>query len=136
MTETRSAPTLEGWYSDRGEIADLIHRLLAAFEEGEMALVTPAFREFQKVILGHLSIEEEVVFPKAEESHPGQAQPIHSLRLAHIGIRADIARIGEQIERSHLEAARAMLDAFLDSFGAHERLEDQLFHLLKSSQSA
>ncbi len=137
MAETSSAVRdLEGWWAERSEVSGLIRRLIAALESGETDKVGPSFREFESVIRDHLQTEEEVVFPMTEERNPEQAQPIHSLRLAHIGIRGDLERIGEQIGLAHFEASRTMLEAFLDSFSAHERLEDQLLHVLKSSETS
>ncbi len=134
MAETPSdVRDLKGWWTERGEVSGLIRRLIAALDNGQAEQVDPTFREFESVIRDHLRTEEDVVFPMAEERSPEQAQPIHSLRLAHIGIRGDLERIGEQIGLAHLNAARAMLEAFLDSFSAHERLEDQLLHVLKNS---
>ena len=134
MTETPSdVRDLRGWWAERGEVSGLIRKLIAALDSGEAEQVGTAFREFESVIRDHLRTEDEVVFPLTEERSPEQAQPIHSLRLAHIGIRDDLERIGEQIGRVHLDAARAMLEAFLNSFSAHERLEDQLLQVLKSS---
>ncbi|MEE9279587.1 MAG: hemerythrin domain-containing protein [Myxococcota bacterium] len=127
---------LEGWWSEHGEVSGLTRKLISALDSGELELVAPAFRELDGAIREHLTVEEEIVFPMAEKSNPEQAQPIRSLRLAHIGIRDDLARIGEQVELSHLDAVRAMIEAFLDSFSAHERLEDQLLAVLKRARSA
>ncbi len=127
---------LEGWWSEQSEIVVLIRKLIGVLESREGGPAGPIFGELDNVIRNHLSVEEDVIFPMAEKTNPEQAQPIRSLRLAHIGILQDLTRIGEQIELSHLDAARATLEAFLDSFGAHERLEDQLIAVLKKSTSA
>jgi hemerythrin-like domain-containing protein len=127
---------LEGWWSEQNEIGLLIRKLVGALESREGGPAGPIFGELESVIHDHLRVEEDVIFPMAEKTNPEQTQPIRSLRLAHIVIRQDLTRIGEQIELSHLDAARAMLEAFLDSFGAHERLEDQLITVLKKSTSA
>ena len=127
---------LEGWWSEHAEVSGLTRKLIAALDSRELELVAPAFQELDRAIREHLTVEEEVVFPMAEKSNPEQAQPIRSLRLAHIGIRDDLARIRDQVELSHLDAVRAMIEAFLDSFSAHERLEDQLLAILKGARSA
>ncbi len=127
---------LEGWWSEQSEIVVLIRKLIGVLESREGGPARPIFGELDNVIRNHLSVEEDVIFPMAEKTNPEQAQPIRSLRLAHIGILQDLTRIGEQIELSHLDAARATLEAFLDSFGAHERLVDQLIAVLKKSTSA
>lgn len=132
--EPSHTPKLDGWWSERDEVGGLVRKLVAALQAKETGLVGPAFSEFERVVRDHLRIEEEVVFPTALRTHPEQAPSIRSLRIAHIGIRDALDRISEQIELSHSEAVREMLEAFIDSFSAHERLEDQLVGALRGAK--
>jgi hypothetical protein len=74
-----------------------------------------------------------VSFPAAELRAPAQGGPIRSLRVAHIGIRNDLERVASHLALGHLGAAREVFRAFLLTFAAHERLEDQLVELLRES---
>ena len=126
---------LAGWWESHEELEQLIRSLLESLEAKDPAGAQASFDPMQEIIAQHLEVEERTIFPRIEHDEMEHAQAIKSLRLAHIEIRSDLRRIGTQLGAGHLDAARSMLTAFLQSFGAHERLEDQLAQVLKRRAS-
>ena len=91
------------------------------------------FADLIDLIDQHMRAEEEIAFPIALRRDPSQTAAIKSLRLAHISMREDLARVGSSVERGHYAAAHTGLDAFMELMEAHERLEDQLIARLEES---
>ena len=125
---------IESWREGGDQVDLLAKETSKALEQGQLAAARKRFRDYQKLILTHLAHEEDVSFPMAEKRAPSQGGPIKSLRVAHIGIRRDLEQVGSHLELGHEEAARAVFAAFLESFAAHERLEDQLVELLRKTR--
>jgi iron-sulfur cluster repair protein YtfE (RIC family) len=124
---------IESWREEAGKIATLANEVTGALESDDLPLARRSFTEYREQILAHLAWEEDVSFPAAERRAPAQGGPIRSLRVAHIGIRDDLERVASHLALGHIGAARAVLAAFLETFAAHERLEDQLVELLRRS---
>ena len=129
----RAQATLGGWREGGEKLEALAKETSRALEQGSTARAGRAFADYRELLLAHLAREEDFVFPAAEKRAPSQGGPIKSLRVAHIGIRRDLEQVAAQLELGHGEAARAVFAAFLESFAAHERLEDQLEELLGKS---
>jgi iron-sulfur cluster repair protein YtfE (RIC family) len=127
---------IETWREGADQVEALAEQTAKALEHGKLDTARKCFRDYKKLVLTHLSHEEDVSFPQAEKRAPSQGGPIKSLRVAHIGIRRDLDQVGTHLDLGHAEAARAVFGAFLESFAAHERLEDQLLELLRKSRSA
>jgi len=123
------------WREGGDRVEALAKETAKALAEGRIESARTHFREYRKLLLTHLAHEEDVSFPMAEKRAPSQGGPIKSLRVAHIGIRRDLDQVGAHLDLGHGDAARAVFAAFLESFAAHERLEDQLIELLRKSQS-
>lgn len=121
------------WRQDASNVEALTEDVARALETGDLPLARRSFTECREQILAHLASEEDVTFPAAERLAPAQRGPIRSLRVAHIGIRDDLERVAQHLALGHVGAARAVFAAFLVSFAAHERLEDQLIELLRES---
>ena len=118
---------------DGAEVESLALVVSKALEADDLPAARRSFTEYREQILAHLSREEDVTFPAAERRAPAQGGPIRSLRVAHIGIRSDLERVAAHLALGHTGAARAVYRAFLETFAAHERLEDQLAELLRES---
>ena len=129
----KPADPVASWRSPSEQLEVLAGETSQALAGGQLARARKSFGEYKALLEKHLAHEEDVSFPLAEKVAPAQGGPIKSLRVAHIGIRKDLARIGAHLELGHAEAARAVFGAFLESFAAHERLEDQLEALLGKS---
>lgn len=112
-------------------VESLAKDVATALDADDLPRARRSFTEYREQILAHLAREEDVSFPEAERRAPAQGGPIRSLRVAHIGIRADLERVASQLALGHTGAARAVFAAFLVSFAAHERLEDQLIEILR-----
>jgi hemerythrin-like domain-containing protein len=132
----RAQATLEGWREGGEKLEALAKEVSRALEQGSTARAGRTFADYRDLLHAHLAREEDLVFPTAEKRVPSQGGPIKSLRVAHIGIRRDLDQVAAHLERGHGEAARAVFAAFLESFAAHERLEDQLEELLGKSPPA
>jgi iron-sulfur cluster repair protein YtfE (RIC family) len=137
---TRKAPArkappqpIASWRENADEVDHLAHLTAKALAAGELEAARRHFAEYHDLLLKHLAHEEDVSFPLAERVAPSAGQPIKSLRVAHIGIRRDLEQVGAHLALGHADAARAVFGAFLESFAAHERLEDQLVELLRKS---
>jgi len=128
--------TLENWREGGEKLEALAKETSRALEQGSIARARRAFADYRELLLSHLVREEDFVFPAAEKRAPAQGGPIKSLRVAHIGIRRDLEQVAARLELGHAEAARAVFAAFLESFAAHERLEDQLEELLGKTPPA
>jgi hypothetical protein len=124
---------IQTWRRDADRVDALAGRVAQALAAGDVVAAESAFGEYRELILAHLANEEDVSFPAAERLAPAQGGPIRSLRVAHIGIRADLERVAGHLAAGHATAARAVFSAFLETFAAHERLEDQLVQLLMDS---
>jgi iron-sulfur cluster repair protein YtfE (RIC family) len=124
---------IETWREGADQVDALAKKTARALEQGQLARARQAFASYRELLLTHLAHEEDVSFPAAEERAPSQGGPIKSLRVAHIGIRRDLEQVATHLELGHVEAAAAVFAAFLESFAAHERLEDQLIELLRKS---
>jgi len=130
----RKAPeSIESWRQGADQLEALAQGTAKALSEGDLGAAQTHFREYRKLLLSHLAHEEDVSFPMAVKRAPSQGGPIKSLRVAHIGIRRDLEQVASHLDLGHAEAARAVFGAFLESFAAHERLEDQLVELLRKS---
>lgn len=124
---------IQTWRRDADRVDALASGVNRALAAGDLLAAQRAFAEYRELILGHLANEEDVTFPAAERLAPAQGGPIRSLRVAHIGIRADLDRVAGHLASGHGSAAKAVFAAFLETFAAHERLEDQLVRLLSDS---
>jgi iron-sulfur cluster repair protein YtfE (RIC family) len=125
---------IESWREGIDQVDTLAKQTARALEQGQLARARESFADYRELVLTHLAHEEDVSFPAAEERAPSQGGPIKSLRVAHIGIRRDLEQVATHLELGHVEAAGAVFAAFLESFAAHERLEDQLIELLRKSR--
>jgi iron-sulfur cluster repair protein YtfE (RIC family) len=123
------------WREGGDQVEALAQQTAKALAEGRIEAARAHFGDYRKLLLTHLEHEEDVSFPMAEKRAPSQGGPIKSLRVAHIGIRRDLEQVGTHLDLGHTKAARAVFGAFLESFAAHERLEDQLIELLRKSPS-
>ena len=124
---------IESWRQDVVKVETLAKDVAGALASDDLPRARRSFTEYREQILAHLAREEDYTFPAAELRSPAQGGPIRSLRVAHIGIRNDLERVASQLALGHLGAARAVFSAFLETFGAHERLEDQLVELLRET---
>ncbi len=124
---------IQAWRRDAERVDALATEITRALGAGDLDAARRAFGEYHELILAHLANEEDVSFPAAERLAPAQGGPIRSLRVAHIGIRGDLERVAGHLASGHAGAARAVFLAFLETFAAHERLEDQLVALLSES---
>jgi hemerythrin-like domain-containing protein len=129
--KTRGA--LARWREGSDQLEALAKATSQALDDGSLDRSRRAFADYRELLLGHLSREEDFVFPAAEKRAPAQGGPIKSLRVAHISIRRDLDQVARHLELGHAEATRAVFAAFLESFASHERLEDQLLELLRKS---
>jgi iron-sulfur cluster repair protein YtfE (RIC family) len=126
---------IETWREGSDQVEQLAKETSQALLAGELERARKHFAEYRKLLLTHLSHEEDVSFPLAEKRAPAQGGPIKSLRVAHIGIRRDLEQVASHLELGHTDAARRVFEAFLESFASHERLEDQLIELLRKSSA-
>jgi len=126
---------IASWRQDAAAVETLAKDVARALEADDLPSARRSFTEYREQILAHLAREEDVSFPAAEQRAPAQGGPIRSLRVAHIGIRQDLERVASQLALGHTGAARAVFAAFLETFAAHERLEDQLVELLRETSS-
>jgi hypothetical protein len=124
---------IQTWRREGDRVDALAQRVGVALASGDVAGAAVAFAEYRELVLAHLANEEDVTFPAAERLSPDQRGPIRSLRVAHIGIRDDLDRIAGHLASGHASAAKAVFTAFLETFAAHERLEDELVRLLTES---
>jgi iron-sulfur cluster repair protein YtfE (RIC family) len=131
--QMKALEPIESWRQDAGSVEALATDVAFALESDDLPRARRSFTEYREQILAHLAREEDVSFPAAELRAPAQGGPIRSLRVAHIGIRNDLERVASQLALGHTGAARAVFAAFLETFAAHERLEDQLVLLLRES---
>jgi iron-sulfur cluster repair protein YtfE (RIC family) len=131
--QAKALEPIESWRQDAGKVERLAQDVAEALEADDLPRARRGFTEYREQILAHLAREEDFTFPAAEARAPAQGGPIRSLRVAHIGIRNDLERVASQLALGHLGAARAVFRAFLETFAAHERLEDQLVELLRES---
>lgn len=132
-SKVRALEPLETWRQDASLVETLAKDVRRALETDDLPMARRTFTEYREQILAHLGREEDVSFPAAELRSPAQGGPIRSLRVAHIGIRADLERVASHLALGHTGAARAVFSAYLETFAAHERLEDQLIGLLSES---
>ncbi len=131
--QAKALEPIESWRQDVSRVETLAKDAAAALQAADLPKARRSFTEYREQILTHLAKEEDVSFPAAELRSPAQGGPIRSLRVAHIGIRNDLERVASQLALGHTGAARAVFAAFLETFAAHERLEDQLIELLRES---
>ena len=130
---TKALELIESWREGGDKVEALAKQTTRALEQGQLDKAEEVFREYRELVLLHLTREEDVSFPAAEKRAPSQGGPIKSLRVAHLSIRRDLDQVARHLELRHGDAARAVFAAFLESFAAHERLEDQLIELLRKS---
>lgn len=130
---TKALEPIESWRDEARKVEALANSVAEALGTDDLPRARRSFTEYREQLLAHLSWEEDVSFPAAERRSPAQGGPIRSLRVAHIGIRSDLERIASHLALGHTGAARAVFAAFLETFAAHERLEDQLVLLLRES---
>lgn len=132
--QTKALEPIESWREEADKVETLATSVAGALETDDLPRARRSFTEYREQLLAHLSWEEDVSFPAAERRAPAQGGPIRSLRVAHIGIRDDLERVASHLALGHTGAARAVFAAFLETFAAHERLEDQLVLLLRESR--
>jgi len=132
-TQANALAPIESWREGAGKVETLAKEVARALAADDLPRARRSFTEYREQVLAHLAREEDVSFPAAERSAPAQGGPIRSLRVAHIGIRNDLERVASHLALGHTGAARAVFTAFLETFSAHERLEDQLIELLRES---
>jgi hemerythrin HHE cation binding domain-containing protein len=130
----KPADPVASWRVPSAQLELLAGETSQALAAGQLARARKSFGEYKALLEKHLAHEEDVSFPLAEKVAPAQGGPIKSLRVAHIGIRRDLDQLATHLAGGHEEAARAVFAAFLESFAAHERLEDQLIELLAKSR--
>ena len=131
--KTKALELIESWREGGDKVEALAVQTTLALQQRQLDKAEALFREYRELVLLHLTREEDVSFPAAEKRAPSQGGPIKSLRVAHLSIRRDLDQVGRHLELGHGDAARAVFAAFLESFAAHERLEDQLIELLRKS---
>jgi len=127
---------IQTWRRDADRVDGLATEVGRALLADDLATARQAFDAYRALLLAHLANEENVTFPAAERLAPAQGGPIRSLRVAHIGIREDLERVAGHLASGHVSAAKAVFAAFLETFAAHERLEDQLVELLTETPEA
>ncbi len=133
QAKPRALGPAASWRQDASRVEALAKEVARAFEAGDLPNARRSFTEYREQILAHLSREEDFAFPEAERRAPAQGGPIRTLRVAHIGIRSDLERVAAHLALGHTAAASSVYRAFVETFAAHERLEDQLIELLRES---
>jgi iron-sulfur cluster repair protein YtfE (RIC family) len=131
LEESAAREVIAAWRRDHEEFAKHTRAVTDALQARDDTRCCEAFDRLKELVSEHLRVEEELVFPLAEKRVPEAAQPIRSMRIAHVGYRQDLALIESQIRRGQLDAAGAVFAAFLESFETHERLEEQFLALLR-----
>ncbi len=131
MAQARQEPSelSELWEQDV-EIDVRVRTLIQAIEREDPAAARASAEGLEAFVLGHLQREEDVYFPAAQRIDPGLAETLTTIRLAHRGIREDLQELRGLLESGHLQAAKQVGSAFLESFRSHEQAEDRLVHAL------
>jgi hypothetical protein len=83
----------------------------------------------------HLRVEEEGYFPLVEKLSPEHIAVLQRVRLAHLQIRGDLERLGDNLNQGDLAAARGLLIALLKLFRDHEETEAGLITDLQGRTS-
>lgn len=118
------------------EIDVRVCSLVRAIDADDLATARRGAEDLEAYVLAHLKREEDVYFPAAERLDPRLAGELTTIRLAHRGIRDDLRELRTLLEAGHLQAARAVSDAFLESFRSHEQAEDRLVEALGTRRGA
>ena len=122
-----TAPTIRAFHArllqEHAEIDDAIDQLLRAYESGDHEVARTAFREFDKRLMAHLAMEDDLILPAFANVDPAEAEQISS---EHRAIRAKVDElvIGSDLRLTRLPAVRLLAAALR----AHAKREDEILY--------
>jgi hypothetical protein len=109
----------------------------AAFERDRPAAARPPlFGRLREALETHLAQEDGLYYPTIWALRPECREPLEAFIRAHEQFRRRLARIGDQLARGKLAAARRALDDFGRVFARHERAEERFLHELEAELAA
>jgi len=104
-------------------IDEALERLIRAYETGDQEVARVAFRDFDRHLTAHLSMEDELLLPAFAEFDPDEAADIAAEHRA-IRARIDELVIGSDLHVTKLPAIRELAAALR----SHAEREDRVLY--------
>lgn len=123
-TRTEARRLHEAMSADHSRIERLLQNLIVTMHGGQRDEARTAWRTFEAALLRHLELEEKHIIPAFEVGFPQEAT---QLRREHQGIRAELERLGVELDLHELGEATA--DLFLRQLRKHSAREDTFFYI-------
>lgn len=102
----------------------------AAIYRSDWPLAVEAFGRFRAALLGHLLIEEEILFPAFERSTGNTLGPTHIMRLEHERMRELIGQLAEALDARSADNYAGLAETLLLLIQQHNIKEEQVLYPL------
>ncbi len=108
---------------DHTRLADLLTRLLAAFEANDREDVMTLWNQLDTGLQAHMDAEEKYLLPVLQRTEPERAK---ELLAEHADIRSRLLELGMRVDLHtiRLEAGKELIDRLLD----HASKEDEILY--------
>jgi hypothetical protein len=108
------------------QLHEILDRLEAAVASGDRQELRDAFVRYRHAIGAHFELEDSVFFPALHGLHPDEQEPLEALSGEHVGLLAELQRLGPLVEAPALDGFGAAFSGFRAGLAEHERREERL----------
>jgi hemerythrin-like domain-containing protein len=109
--------------SEHAALEQRFEEILAAFRANAREEVIPLWTSFEKALVEHMELEEEIILPELAKTDPGTVEAIEA---EHAQICEQLGAFGISVDLHRLRADH--VDAFVQRLKEHARREDQLVY--------
>ncbi|MCR9096097.1 MAG: hemerythrin domain-containing protein [bacterium] len=119
---------IEGQHARLDEFAHDVYDTLqkSALDKEGIAAALEDFRLYETALEAHMSLEEDVTFPRLHGLRPDLGERLTTLIREHDRLREEVEGIKAQLGKGDRSGARFALEAFARRLDRHEASEEEL----------
>ena len=114
---------IEGQHARLDEFA---HDVYEALDKEGIAAALDDFQLYETALEAHMSLEEDVTFPRLHGLRPDLGERLTTLIREHDRLREEVEGIKAQLGKGDRSGARFALEAFARRLDRHEASEEEL----------
>lgn len=109
---------------------DFAHDVYNALDKEGVAAALDDFQLYETALEAHMTLEEDVTFPRLHGLRPDLGERLTTLVREHDALRGEVAAIKAQLDAGDQSGAQLALHAFARRVERHEASEEELLALV------
>ena len=110
------------------ECDDIFIQAESAVALKDWQLATQKLRDFEKILLSHLAVEEDILFPKFEEATGMTLGPTQVMRLEHNQMRSLLTDLIAALAKQDKETFLGLSETFIVLIQQHNMKEEMMLY--------